>query len=154
MLLIISLIVFIGIHAFVMTLTGGFLNFYNLPSILMVLPTSILFGLSATSLSSARLAICSCFKQERAESSPEIENAIRFFYVTGTSAVYLGVGAFFFAFVSAGSNLTTIYERMPDSIGSAMVIIVLAPMYAAYFKLLCFVGEQSIRSKIDAQIYE
>ncbi|MBE1299301.1 MAG: hypothetical protein GJ680_05270 [Alteromonadaceae bacterium] len=132
-----------------MTLTGGLSNFYNLPSILMVFPTAILFGVGATSFKGAKLALRMCFKETSVNPSSDVENAIRFFYVTGSSAVYLGIGAFFFAFVSVCSNFLTIYERMPESIGSAIVIVVLAPMYAAYLKLLCFVGEQPIRSKIE-----
>ncbi|XOV80349.1 MAG: hypothetical protein ACFHVJ_05190 [Aestuariibacter sp.] len=131
-----------------MTLTGGLLNFYNLPSILLVFPTSILFGIGATSLESAKLALSICFKKVQAEPNQELQNAVRFLNTTGNSAVYLGIGAFFFALVSVGSNLMKIYESMPESIGSAIVIIVLAPMYSAYIKLICFVGEQAIRSKI------
>lgn len=79
MFLIISLLAFIGNHVFVMTLTGGLSNFYNLPSILIVFPTAILFGVGAASFQSAKFALRMCFRETSVNPLSDVENAIRFF---------------------------------------------------------------------------
>lgn len=147
MALIVSLILFLVIHLFVMTLTGSLLNFYNIPSLILIIPTSLLFGWATTSFTAVKNAILLPFKDSENIQSESIHDALNFLHTTGQCAIFLGIGAFFMALISAGSNLPVIHERGAKGIGDAIVIACLAPMYSAYLKLITFLFARAIEGR-------
>lgn len=127
-------------------MAGDVANFYNMPSVLLILPTSIAFGIGATSLSTAKQAMQLCFVHKKVQKS-ELDTVILFFRTVGSSALYLGLAALFFALISIGANFTKIVEGAPESIGYVIAITATAPFYAACVKAVCFVFEQRLNTK-------
>ena len=142
---VISLLLFIGVSLMAMVMSGEISMFVNLPSLIVILPPAIAFGLAVTSLKSMKLSIKLCISEQSEVLDKDIRLAIKFVNVTGNSAVLMGVIFTLVGAVAIASNVNT--DTFSKVIGPAFAVCVLSAFYATIVKAICYFMEQKIETQ-------
>lgn len=142
---IISLLLFIAVSLMAMVMSGEISMFVNLPSLIVVVPPAIAFGLAVTSLGSMKLSIKLCISEQSETSQRDIRLAVKFVNVTGNSAVLMGIIFTLVGAVAIASNVNT--DTFSKVIGPAFAVCVLSAFYAAIIKAICYFMEQKIQTQ-------
>lgn len=142
---IISMLIFIAVGIMAMVLSGEVGMFVNLPSLIVVVPPAIAFGLAVTSFESMKLSIKLCISEQSEIPRKNILLAVKFANVTGNTAVYMGVIFTLVGAIAIASNINT--ETFSKVFGPAFAVCVLTAFYAAILKTICYVAEQKIENQ-------
>ena len=139
----ISLLIFIGVTLLAMILGGRMGMFMDLPSLIIVIPPAIAFGIGASSIQSYLNSVKFTFIDQLEVNKQDALNACRFLKVTGTTALYLGFFTTIIGWVSMANNIEE--NEFLRVIGPAFAVSILTIMYGLILKLICYTSEQKIR---------
>ena len=144
--LLISLLVFIGFTLMGMWFSGGVDMFIDVPSFLIVIPSTIAFTVAATSWQRCKLAITHFVSQEADFAPQDLVISKQVYSMFGNVSLWLGSAMTVLGWIAIGSNLDD-----PSSFGPAFAVSVLTLLYAMLIKIVCYVAEQKIQYKINLQ---
>lgn len=142
-----SILVFVGFTLFAMVLSGGVSMFIDLPSILIVLPPAILFGLAATSKADIKRGLSILISNEQDWTVSEYRKAAHFYNVTGNSAILLGAVMTLIGWIAMGSSLPA--DEFAITFGPAFAVSILTMVLGIMIKIICHVAEERIRYAAD-----
>ncbi len=127
-------------------LLGGALGFYwDIPSLLIVVPPAIAFGIAASSVDAYKNSIRLAFVDQLEVDRQTAKSACHFLTVTGTSGMYLAVVMTLIGWVSMGANIKA--AEFSTVIGQAFAVSILTIIYAIMLKLVCYTAAQKIQFK-------
>ena len=139
----VSLLIFIGMTLMAMILGGKLELFVDWPSIGIVIPPAIAFGIASSSVQSYLSSVKLAFVDQVDVPRKEALNACRFLQVTGTSAIYLGIFTTLIGWVAMAANIKA--DEFSEVFGSAFAVSVLTIMYGLAMKMICYTAEQKIQ---------
>lgn len=140
---VVSILIFIAISGFAMVLGGGIYLFVDVPSLVIVLPPAIAFGIAASSVKAAKDSLTLAFVDQLEVDAKAAGNACGFLQITGNTALYLGAFTTLIGWVSMAANIKA--EEFSTMIGPAFAVSLLTMVYALMVKLLCYTAGQKIR---------
>lgn len=139
---IISMLVFVAVGLMAMVMSGELSMFVNLPSLIVVVPPAIAFGVAVTSFESMKLSIKLCISEQPDIPDKQVRLAMKFISVTGNSAVLMGIIFTLVGAIAIASNVNA--DTFSKVFGPALAVCVLTAFYAAIIKAVCYVAEQKI----------
>ena len=127
-------------ESFTFDLTKGF-YFFDLPSLLLVLPVAVLFGISATSWRS--FGRCWTYSLGRAKqvTISGASSVARCLKVMGDVSLIMGIIGTFIEAILLLQNMHSILN-----IGPHLSVTAITLAYGVFFKLLAYVAEQRVRN--------
>ena len=139
-LVIVTAVVSLDFKSFTFDLTKGF-KFLDLPSLLLILPVSVLFGISATSWRSFGRCWTYSLGGAKQVTISGASSVVRCLKVIGDVSIVMGIiGAFIGAIVIL-QNMHSILN-----LGQPLSYAVIPLAYGVFFKLLTYVAEQRVRN--------
>ncbi len=123
-----------------LVLSNGF-YFIDLPSLLIVLPVSIFFGISATSWRSYGRCWTYTLGGAKLVSIPEANSVARCLKVMGDVSMLMGIIGTF-----VGAILSLNFLQQGADLGPSIGIAVVTLFYGFLFKLVSYVAEQRVRN--------
>ena len=137
---IITTAVSLNLDSFTFDFTKGF-YFLDLPSLLIVLPVAVLFGISATSWRS--FGRCWTYSLGRAKqvSISDASSVARCLKVMGDVSLIMGIIGTFIEAMLLLQNMHSILN-----IGPHLSVTAITLAYGVFFKLLSYVAEQRVRN--------
>ena len=139
----VSLFIFIGMTLIAMILGGRLDMFFDWPSLFIVFPPAIAFGIGSSSVQSYVSSVRLAFVDQTDVTRQEALNACRFLQVTGTTAIYLGFFTTMIGWVAMASHIKA--DEFTQVFGSAFAVSILTIMYGLMLKLICYTAEQKIQ---------
>lgn len=139
-----SILVLVAVLVIAMMLGGELSMFFNLPSVMIIIPPALVFGISVTSFASMKMCIKLCVSEQPEVSEREVCLAMKFARVTGNSAIYMGIISIFIGAISMASNIKA--DVFHDIIGPATAVCLLGIFYASILKTVCYLAEQKIEA--------
>lgn len=118
------------------------LYFIDIPSLLIVLPPAVFFGIAATSTDAFKLSFKITFTKTRNITEREAKEVSRYLVVVGDSALLLGLFGTLIGAVIILQNLDD-----PSALGPATAIMIITAFYGLLFKILCYVADQKVINK-------
>jgi chemotaxis protein MotA len=143
---ILSLVVFISMMVFGMAMGADVSAFIDVPSAMLVFPPAIFFAIAATSWHDFLFAFGCVVSEKGKFSDREIIQSKRVFSVLGNTAIWCGGITTLIGWVAMASNISA--EEFSAVIGPAFAVSILTFYYGAIVKLICYVAEQRIASKM------
>ena len=140
---VVSLLIFMGITLMATILAGRIELFIDWPSILMVIPPAIAFGVASSSDQSSISSVKLAFVDQLEVSKQEALSACRFLQVTATTALYLGFFATMIGWVAMAANIKS--ENFSVDFGPSFAVSILTIIYGVALKLICYTAEQKIQ---------
>ena len=127
-------------ESFTFDLKKGF-YFFDLPSLLLVLPVAVLFGISSTSWRS--FGRCWTYSLGRAKqvSISDASSVARCLKVMGDVALIMGIIGTFIGAILLLQNMHSILN-----LGQPLSVTAITLAYGVFFKLLTYVAEQRVRN--------
>ena len=115
--------------------------FFDLPSLLLVLPVAVLFGISATSWRS--FGRCWTYSLGRAKqvSISDASSVARCLKVMGDVSLIMGIIGTFIGLILLLQNMHSILN-----LGQPLSVSTITLAYGVFFKLLTYVAEQRVRN--------
>ena len=137
---IITTAVSLNLESFTFDLKKGF-YFFDLPSLLLVLPVAVLFGISATSWRS--FGRCWTYSLGRAKqvTISGASSVARCLKVMGDVSLIMGIIGTFLEAILLLQNMHSILN-----IGPHLSVAAITLAYGVFFKLLAYVAEQRVRN--------
>ena len=123
-----------------LVLSNGF-YFIDLPSLLIILPVAIFFGISATSWRSYGRCWTYTLGGAKLVSISEANSVVRCLKVMGDVSMLMGILGTILGTVILLQNLQQITD-----IGPSIAVAAVTLIYGTFFKLLCYVAEQRLRN--------
>ena len=123
-----------------LVLSNGF-YFIDLPSLLIILPVAIFFGISATSWRSYGRCWTYTLGGAKLVSIPEANSVARCLKVMGDVSMLMGIIGTF-----VGAILSLNYLQLGANIAPSIGIAVVTMFYGFLFKLVSYVAEQRVRN--------
>ena len=123
-----------------LVLSNGF-YFIDLPSLLIVLPVFIFFGISATSWRSYGRCWTYTLGGAKLVSIPEANSVARCLKVMGDVSMLMGIFGTILGTVILLQNLKQITD-----IGPSIAVAAITLIYGTFFKLVSYVAEQRVRN--------
>ncbi|WP_372770648.1 hypothetical protein [Pseudoalteromonas sp.] len=143
---ILSLVVFLSMMVFGMVMGADVYAFIDVPSAMLVFPPAIFFAIAATSWHDFLFAF-GCVVSEKGQfSERQLIQSKRVFAVLGNVAIGCGGITTLIGWVAIGSNISA--EEFSSIIGPAFAVSILTLYYGAILKMICYVAEQRIASKM------
>ncbi len=136
---------FVAIMFLEMLISGHLSTFYNVPSMVVVLPPAIALGIAATSVSSLKLAFRLAFSDEDNIEKTDARRAVRFLRVMGNQSIFLGCIGFLTGAISISDHMGR--EGFQDNTGVAVAIMFLPLFYAMIIKCVLYSADQKIFGK-------
>ena len=140
---IISIFIFLAVTLMGMILGGRLEMFIDWPSLILVIPPALAFGIAASSVDAYKNSIRLPFVDQQDVQEKEALGACQFLRVTGNTAVLLGVFTTFIGWVAMASNIDA--AEFSGVFGPAFAVSVLTLMYGIMMKILCYTAEQKIQ---------
>lgn len=126
--------------SFTFDLTKGF-YFFDLPSLLLVLPVAVFFGISATSWRSFGRCWTYALGSAKQVSISDANSVARCLKVMGDVSLIMGIIGTFIGAVFILHNLQSVIN-----IGPPVSVAAITLAYGAFFKLISYVAEQRVRN--------
>ena len=123
-----------------LVLSNGF-YFLDLPSLLIILPVAIFFGISATSWRSYGRCWTYTLGGAKLVSISEANSVARCLKVMGDVSLLMGIIGTF-----VGAIITLNYLQLGADLAPSIGIAVVTMFYGFLFKLLSYVAEQRVRN--------
>jgi flagellar motor component MotA len=139
-------IVFIGMIAMAMMISGEIMMFVNLPSLLIVVPPALILTLGSTSKQSRSHAVKLLFNDGLRLNSAELNAAKHVFTTFGNLNMLMGFIGIIVGAIAMGNTLNN--DNISQLFGSAFAVCILTLCYALLIKALCYAAEAKIQFKI------
>ena len=123
-----------------LVLSNGF-YFIDLPSLLIILPVAIFFGISATSWRSYGRCWTYTLGGAKLVSISEANSVVRCLKVMGDVSMLMGILGTILGTVILLQNLQQITD-----IGPSIAVAAITLIYGTFFKLVSYVAEQRLRN--------
>jgi len=140
---IISILIFLAVTLMGMVLGGQLEIFIDWPSVILIFPPAIAFGIAASSMDAYKNSIRLSFVDQQMVEEKEALGACQFLTVTGNTAVFLGIFTTLIGWVAMASNIDA--TEFSGVFGPAFAVSVLTLLYGTMMKILCYTAEQKIR---------
>jgi flagellar motor component MotA len=137
-----GMIVFVGMIAMAMIISGEIMMFVNLPSLLIVIPPALMLTLASSSKQSRSHAFKLLFKDGLRLNNAELNAAKHVFTTFGNLNILMGcIGFIIGAIAMAANNESAVF-------GPAFAVCAITLLYAFLIKTLCYAAEAKIQFKI------
>jgi len=146
---IISAIVFFAAISMGMWFGGEFSMFFDIPSVILVVPPALLFALAATSVESMKWSMKLAISEQLEVRVKQINGAKRFLQVLGNSAILMSLITTLIGAVAMASHISA--SEFSSIFGPAFAVCILVLYYALIIKTLCYVAYQKIEFRYEQQ---
>lgn len=143
----ISMILFVGMVGMAFLLSGELSMFFNIPSLLVVLPPAVFFAFAATSKQAIQDGMKLMLDDQFVPNKTQLLSSKRAFITLGNTAMLTGWLGFFIGLIAISSNMEP--EVFKDAIGPAMAVCLLTVLYAYILKIPCYLIEQKIQHQLE-----
>jgi len=140
---IVSILIFGAVTLMAMLVSSGLKYYLDWPSLFLVIPPAIAFGIAASSFTAYKNSLAFAFVDQIEIDEKEAKSACQFLQVTGTSAIYMGFFTSMIGWISMATNITG--DDFSQTFGPAFAVSVLTIMYGMGLKILCYTAENKIR---------
>lgn len=121
--------------------------FYDFVSLVLIVPTSLMFAVGATSRQTMRQALALLLDSRLPLSQQNYRQAQHFFDVLGQSALLMGIFSTLIGVVAIANNLTA--AEFAGAFGPATGVCLLTLLYGYGLKTLCYVAAQKVRFRAE-----
>jgi len=140
---VVSILIFSGMTAMAMYFGSGFKYYLDIPSLLLVFPPAVAFGIAASSIKAYKNSMAFAFVDQLEVDKRDAQGACHFLSVTGNSAMYMGFFTSMIGWVAMATNIKA--EEFSAVIGPASAVSILTILYGMILKILCYTAENKIR---------
>lgn len=137
-----SFVFFMAISVISMAMASSIDLYFNIASIIIVLPTAVVLGIAATSTDAFKLATRLTFFEATVVSEKAIKSARRFISVTGNQCLWMGLIGFIIGSISMADSADS--DNLIAFIGPALGVNFLTLLYGVMLKSLCYSAEQKL----------
>jgi chemotaxis protein MotA len=144
-----GILVFVGMVILAMVMGGDFYVFINVPSLLIILPPSLLFTLGCTSKQSRSNAFSLLLSDDMVLDKAELNAAKHVFSIFGNMNMLMGVIGVIIGAILISSSIES--ESFGSHFGPALAVCLLTLFYSSLIKALCYAAESKIQFQIISQ---
>lgn len=137
-----SLGVFLIVVLMTFLLGGEMSMYFNIPSLLIVVPPALIFARAATSKASFSQAFAYALDTNQTISVRELKQAGKVFSVMGNTAMWMGWFGVISGAVAMASHIKS--EDFAEVIGPATAVCLLTLLYGVIIKVLCYLFQQKL----------
>ena len=146
---IISILLFMATSLMAMLIAFELAAYFDTISIILVLVPALGFSIAATSYRDLMQGIAMLLSGKRSHTPVQLTLSKHSFHVLGNAALLLGIFSTLLGFIAIAGNLPA--AEFSTALGSAIAVCLLTLYYGVALKLICYVAEQKIHSKLIAQ---
>lgn len=139
---VVSLIIFVGFTLSAMLLAGGMKMFWDIPSVLIVIPPAIAFGIAASSVKAYKDSLALSFVDQLEVDKQTAQQACDFLNTTSKAGMIMGWLMTLIGWVAIGNNLKA--ETFAVDIGPSFAVSILTVIYGLMLKVLCDTAAKKI----------
>lgn len=143
LMLLLSLLIFFGFTVMAMVMSGDLTMFFDIPSLLIVLPIALAFTIAASTWQGFTTAFTHLFSEEGEFELQQLQVSKQVFTMLGNISLWLGGTMTVLGWVAIGSNLDDF-----SFFQYAFAVSILTVLYAMLVKVLCYFAAQRIEFKI------
>ncbi|WP_337880100.1 MotA/TolQ/ExbB proton channel family protein [Rheinheimera sp.] len=123
------------------------LAFYDFVSLVLIVPTSLMFAVGATSRQTLRQALALLVDSRQPLCAQHYRQAGHFFDIMGQSALLMGIFSTLIGVIAIANNLTA--AEFASAFGPATGVCLLTLLYGYGLKTLCYVAAQKVRFRAE-----
>lgn len=141
--LLLSLLIFIGFTLMAMMMAGDLTMFFDIPSFLIVVPVALALTIAASSWQHFKNAFSHLFSEDAEGDNTQLKVSQQIFTMLGNISLWLGGAMTVLGWVAIGSNLDDI-----SVFQYAFAVSILTVLYAMLIKIFCYFAAQRIEFKL------
>ena len=146
---IISILIFLATSLMAMFIAFELAAYLDILSIILVLVPALFFSIAATSYHSLIQGVVMLLSDKRPHTPVQLRLSKHSFRVLGNTALLLGIFSTLLGTIAIAGNLPA--AEFSTALGGAIAVCLLTLYYGVALKLVCYVAEQKIQSKLLAQ---
>ena len=146
---IISILIFMATSLMAMLIAFELAAYLDTISIILVLVPALGFSIAATSYRDLMQGIAMLLSNKKSSTPVQLTLSKHSFRVLGNVALLLGIFSTLVGIIAIAGNLPV--AKFSTALGSAVAVALLTLYYGVALKIICYVAEQKLQSKLLAQ---
>ena len=138
-----SLIVFFGFIIMGMSFAGDVSMFIDVPTALMVFPTTFALTIAITSYQDFKNAFLNLVNLNQVDDIAQLNRSNYVFAIFGTLAIIMSLITMLIGLIAIGANLDNM-----SHLGVALAVALLSVFYGVLAKALCFVAQKKVQFRL------